>query len=164
MAQEVEIIAGSTISNKFAGELESVLDGLEAPDEYTAADPNPIGYMQGLLELHLKEKAVRARRREQANKHSERRGLNWADAFEQRKTRMYRYQRNAHAGNPYAFNGNEASNYGSMNEIIQNSFPLPRIDIKSPASTISLDQRVVDGLPLGELQLSLRKSHTTYQT
>ena len=99
--------------------------------------------MQKLLELRLKEKYIRARRREQANKHSKRGGLNLADTFEQRRTQMYRYQRSAHIDNPRTFNGHGILNYDPMMEIIGNSFPLPRVDIKSHTSTISLDQRVL---------------------
>src|SRR3989338_8105091 len=69
MAQEIEIISGFIISNRFAEQLEGILDNSEAPDEYATVDQNPIGYMQSLLDLHLKEKANRVYRREQAAKH-----------------------------------------------------------------------------------------------
>ena len=45
MAQEIEIISGFIISNRFAEQLEGILDNSEVPDEYATVDQNPIGYI-----------------------------------------------------------------------------------------------------------------------
>ena len=164
MAQEVEIIPGFTISKKFAEELVGILNRSEATDQYAAVNQNYKGYTNSLLDLHLKVKAIRARRREQENKHSKRRNLNLADTFEQRKTQMYRHRRSTHLDNPYTFNDHGILIYDPLGEIIRNSIPMPMVDIKSPTSTISLDQRVI-GYELSprELKLALGTRYIAYR-